>query len=105
MKVNTMCNHFRISFGVKLITKLLQFIAQIIVILDDAVVHDGNAVFGYVWMRIPFSWSTMCRPASMRNAHASRGRTIVQRILQVLHLANSTQARKLLAIGQHSHAG
>jgi len=65
-------NHFRISIGGKFVPFAFQARTQRLVILDDAVMHDGQPTRN-VGMRIAFTGHAVRRPAGMGNARIAAG--------------------------------
>jgi hypothetical protein len=62
--------------------------AQSLVILDDAVVDDRDAVLRYVRMRVARIRNPVGCPAGVCNSHRTCDRRGVEGILQDLHLAH-----------------
>ena len=103
--VDPVRDDFGICLGRELVTEALEIAAQFLVILDDAVVHDREAVIGNVRMRVALGRHAVRGPASVRDADlAARGR-LVDRILQRLHLADGADALQLVRAVQDGHTG
>src|ERR1700709_2690385 len=103
--MNAMRNDFGISFRSKHVTKIDQVVAQLLVILDDAVVNDGNAIFGNMRMSIAFGRCTVSGPTSMSDANMTTGWRIVECFLQIFYLTDGAQTRQFAIAAQHSAAG
>ena len=93
-----MHDDFGIGVGLELIAVRFERLTQLLVVLDDTVVHDGQPVAGHVRMRIVFAGDTVRGPARMRDARAAAQRSIVQRVLQFGNLAHATAAVQLATI-------
>ncbi len=63
-----MRDDFGIGLGFELEAGLFQVLAQFYVVLDDAVVNDGNRLARHMWVCVFFAGDTVCRPARMRDA-------------------------------------
>ena len=73
-------------------------------ILDDAVVHDRDAVARYMRVRVVHGRDAVGSPSGMRYTHVAADRGRVERILQNLHLADGAQAGDPTAL-EHGDAG
>ena len=98
MKLNAVCDDFRICLGFELETRLFQLLAQFFIVLDDAVVNNGNRLPRHVRVRIIFARGAMCRPARVRDAGCALERCFVERLLQFLHFAETANPLKGLAV-------
>ncbi len=105
VEVNAVGDDFGVGLGGELIAELLQLIAQLFVILDDAVVHDGDAIAGNVRVSVALGRNAMGCPPSVGNSHlAVRGR-LAERFLQHFDLAHGAQALQVLSSVEHRDAG
>jgi hypothetical protein len=89
----------------ELVTGLLEFLAQFFVVLDDAVVHDGEAIVRDVWMRVAFRGNAVRGPAGVGDAHLAVSRVGVDGLLEHLHLADGAQALQVRRAIQNRDAG
>jgi hypothetical protein len=89
--VNPMRDDFRVRLGAELVTGGLQFVAQLVVVLDDAVVNDRNPVARDVRMRVALARHAVRGPARVRDAERTVRRIGVDRILQHADLADGAQ--------------
>jgi len=103
--MHAMRHDLGVGLGAELIARKLELIAQFLVILDDAVVHDREAAARDMRMRIAFARHTVRRPARMRNAAASLNRQLRQRLLERAHLADGAQALQMALGIEHRDAG
>ena len=72
--VHAMRDHLGIRFGGEVVAELLELVAQLFVILDDAVVHDGEAVVRDMGVRVALGGHAVRGPARVGDAHlAVRG--------------------------------
>jgi hypothetical protein len=83
----------------------LEFLAQLLVVLDDAVVHDREAVAREVRMSIALARYSVRGPARVRNAGATLDRQFDQGLLERAHLADRTQALQMPVGVEHGYAG
>src|ERR1039458_934784 len=81
-----------IGFGGEGVTQTLKIGAQHLVIFNDAVVHDRDAVAGYVRVRVVDGGDPMGRPPGVRNPDVPGDGGRVQGVLQNLDLADGAQA-------------
>ena len=99
--VNAMGDDFGIRLGGEFVAEIDEPGAQRLVVLDDAVVHDGDAVARYVRMSVAGGRQAVGRPPGVRDADMPRDRLGVQAVLQHLHLAESATARQLMVGAEH----
>ena len=93
-----------VGIGFERVALGLEFGAQFRVVLDDAVVHDRDALARHVRMRVDGVRHAMRGPARVRDAgHAGDRRGLVQR-LEFAHLALGAHAREA-PVFQHRDAG
>ncbi len=74
VEVNAVRNDLGIGLRGELVPGAFQLLAQLLVILDDSVVHDGEAVPRDVRMGVALARYPMCRPACVGNSDLARGR-------------------------------
>ena len=103
--VNAVRNDLGIGLRGKVVAQARQLLAQLFVILDDAVVDDGEPIARDMRMRIALAGNSVCRPASVRNPDLAGGRSLLERVVEHLHLANGAQARQMARAVQHRDAG
>jgi len=72
--VHAVRDHLGVRLGGELVALALRFGAQFLVILDDAVVDDRDAVLGDVRMGVAFARHAVGRPARVRDAEATVSR-------------------------------
>ena len=69
--VHAVRNGLGVRLRLELVPVGLQLLAQLLEILDDAVVHHDDVVGRHVRVRVGFVGHAMSRPAGMRNAGVS----------------------------------
>ncbi len=74
VKMDSVRDDFGIGLGFKLIARGFQLLAQLLVILDDAVVHDGEAVARDVRVRVALAGGSVRCPAGVGDAQRARDR-------------------------------
>src|SRR6266851_460290 len=102
--MNAVSNHFGVGLGGEAVAQAFQIGAQCLVILDDAVVHDRDAVARYVRVSVVRGRNAMSRPSGVCNAHVAADRSRVERILESLDLADGPQAGDPAAV-EHGETG
>src|SRR5690554_2128514 len=65
-------DNFGICLGSKDEALCSQLVTQLLIVLDDTVVDNGQPVAGHMGMSIRLRWLTMGRPAGMGNAEITR---------------------------------
>ena len=90
--MNAVRDHFGIGFGGEAVAQAFEIGAQRLVILDDAVVHDRDAVARDVRVGVLRRRHAVGGPPRMRDAHVAADRGRVERILENLYLADGAQA-------------
>ncbi len=71
--VDQVNDHLGVGLGNEPVPGLAQAFAQPLVVFDDAVVHQRQAVCAQLWVGIHFAWTPMGCPASMGNTgHAEQ---------------------------------
>ena len=103
--VNAMRDHFGVGLRSERVAELGELLAQLLVVLDDAVVNDRDAVARDVRMRVALGGHAVRRPARVRDAEMAVDRRLVQRFLQHPDLADGAQAANLAAAIQDGKAG
>ena len=93
VEMDAMRDDFGIGLRSEHIAARLQLGAQLFVILDDAVVDNGQTIVRHMRVRVAFARYTMRSPAGVRDAGVAGDRTALQRLLQHLHLADGATAR------------
>ena len=94
--MNAVRNNFGIGLGGEFVAQLEQFVAQLFVIFNDAVMHDRQTVIGNVRMRIALARHTVGGPACVRNANFARGRRFGECVLQHFDLADGPDSFQLV---------
>jgi hypothetical protein len=92
-----MSNHFGICVRGKARASRHEFLTQLAMIFDDAVVNDRNAI-NRMWMRIFFVWTTMSRPTRVADSYAANKRLTSELALEILELSDCAPPRKATAI-------
>ena len=89
----------------ELVAGLLELVAQLLVVLDDAVVHDRDAVARDVRMGVALVRHAVRRPARVRDAEVAGGRVRGERVGELRDLADGAQPRDVGAAVQDGDAG
>ena len=105
VEVDAVRDDLGVGLGGERVAALLELRAQLLVVLDDAVVHDGEAVARDVRMRVALARHAMRGPAGVRDADLAGGGAVGERLLQHAHLADGAQARQVPGAVQHGDAG
>ncbi len=87
------------------VTEALEPLAQLLVVLDDAVVHHRQLLAGEVRMGVGLAGHAVGGPASMGDAQATEQRLLHQRLFQRGDLADAAAATQLAVVGVDRHAG
>ena len=103
IQIDELGNGLGIGFGAELLALGLQFRAQFGVVLDDAVVHQGNPR-GAVRMRVALGRRAMRRPARVADPDGAGQTALLQRRGQVAQLALGAAALDV-AVHQGGDAG
>ncbi len=101
MMVDSMRDHFGVGFRAEGIPEVDEPGPQRLVVFDDAVVHDGDAVERDVRMRIARGRHAVGGPAGVGDADVPRDGRRGERVLQCLDLAHRAQTGELMTLGQH----
>jgi hypothetical protein len=105
MKMDAMGDDFGVGLRREHIAQAFEVRPQGLVILDDAVVHDRDAIAGNVRMGIVGGRYPVGRPARVSNADMAGDRGGVECFLQNLHLADGTQARHMTPLDHGDACG
>src|SRR5579863_6337746 len=92
MMMNPMSDHFGVGFGSEGVAQFLEARAQRFVILDDPVVHDGDAAAGDMGVGIFRGRNAVGRPAGVGDTYVSRDRGCVERLLENVHFDDGALA-------------
>ena len=68
MAVDKMGDDFGVGIAVEGVAARAQLVADFLVVFDDAVVDDGDAVAAHMRVGIAFAWHAVRRPAGVGNA-------------------------------------
>ena len=93
-----------VGVGRELVALLLQLVAQLLEVLDDAVVHDRDLV-GRVRMRVDFVGLAVRRPAGVADAGMAAERLLREALLEILQLAFGAAAREVAAFQRRDAGG
>ena len=102
--VDAVRDHLGVGLGGELVALAPRLVAQLLVVLDDAVVDDRDAVLGDVRVGVALARHAVRGPARVRDAEAAVGRVGVERVLELAHLADGAQALDLAGAVQHGDA-
>jgi hypothetical protein len=102
--VHAMRDHLGVGLRGERIPRRLQLGAQLVVVLDDAVVDDRDAVPRDVRVRVALARHAVGRPAGVGDAQLAVRGALVQRVLENPHLADGAQALDRAAAVQYRHA-
>ncbi len=102
--MNAVRDHFGVRFRSEFVAELHELVVQFLVILDDAVVDDRDAVARHMRVGIPLVRHAMRRPARVGDSEVARSWRGGQRLGKLRHLADGAQARDMGAAIQHSDA-
>src|SRR6185437_6330041 len=101
MAMHAMGDHLGIRLRGELVTAALELGAQLLMVLDDAVMNDRESVARDVRMGIALARHAVGRPARVRDAELAVRRIVIERVLQRLHLADGAQALELVMAVDH----
>ncbi|EHM55865.1 hypothetical protein HMPREF9080_00374 [Cardiobacterium valvarum F0432] len=68
MAVDEVGDDFSVGVAVEGVAARAQLVADFLVVFDDAVVDDGDAIAAHMRVGIPFAWHAVRRPAGVGNA-------------------------------------
>ena len=105
MKVHAMRDHFGVGFRGERVAGLLQLLAQLFVIFDDAVVDDGQAIVRDVRVCVALGRHAVRGPARVRDADLAVRGIRLDGFLEHLDLADGAQPLELRGAIQHGDAG
>ncbi len=105
VEMDTVGNDFGVGLGGELVTGTLQLLAQLLMIFDDSVVNDREAVARDVRVRVALTRDPMRRPARVGDADLADGGILLERLLQHLYLADGSEAREMPRAVQDSQTG
>ncbi len=91
IEVDQMRNDFRVGVGDEFVADRTEPLADLFVVLDDAVVHHRQSVLADVRMRIAFGRGAMGRPASVRDAQAAMHLCLFHHFGERRHAADAAQ--------------
>ena len=80
-----------VGLGAELVAVPQQLRAQLLVVLDDAVVDDRDAVARDVRVGVALARHAVRRPARVRDAEVAVRGVGVERVLELAHLADGAQ--------------
>ena len=87
LAVNQVSDNFGIGFAAHREARRLELGSQLQVVLDDAVVHDGDRA-GRMGVRVDLRRATMCGPAGVPDSDRTREGMLRQRLLEVAELTD-----------------
>ena len=102
--VDAVRHHLGVGLGFEHVARRLQLRAQLFVILDDAVVDDGEAVARNMRVRVAFAGNTVRGPACVGNAKVTGNGVRGQFVLEGAHLADGAPSPHVAVGGQHGDA-
>jgi hypothetical protein len=85
-----------VCFGSEAIAAALEIDAQLIVVLDDAVVHDGEPVARDMRVGVALARYPVRRPAGVGNADPAGRGCLRERLIEHVHFPDGAQARQVL---------
>ena len=100
--VDQVRDHFRVRFRVKLVSLVLQLLFQRLIVFDDAVMHE-YATLRAVRMGILLRGLPVRRPTCVADPHGAGELFLLERLLKIGQLADTTPDFNLLAL-QHRNA-
>ena len=105
VQVHAVGDDLRIGLGGELVAAPHQVRPQVLVVLDDAVVHDGEPVARDVRMGVALARHPVGRPAGVGDADLAVGGGMVERLIEHAHLADRTQPGEVLRAVEDCDAG
>jgi hypothetical protein len=103
--VDAMRNDLGVGLGIELVAAPLEVGAQLVVVLDDAVVHDGQAIARDVRVRVALARHPVGGPAGVRDADLAVSGTVRQGVIELAHLADRAQPGEVARAVQDGDAG
>ncbi len=98
-------DHLGIGLGLEHVALIGELPTQLLVILDDAVMHHRQAVPRLVGMGIGLAGPTVGRPAGVGNTAEAQQCRVLQSLLERGHLANRALAHQGAPGAAYRHAG
>src|SRR5262245_15880718 len=88
-----------VGLGFELVALRNELVFERLIVLDDAVVNDGDAAAGQMRMRVRLGDAAMRRPARVRDAEPAGERLRRELALEVRDLADgAAEAESLIAL-------
>ena len=103
--VDAVRDHLGVGLGGELVTAPLELVAQLLVVLDDAVVDDRQAVERDMRMGVALARDAVGGPAGVGDADLAAGGRLLEGLLEHPHLADRAQAGEVLRAVQDRQAG
>ena len=103
--VHEMRDDFGVGIGVEAVAMRLELIAKLRMVLDDAVVHDRDAIVGHVRMGVDRVRHAVRRPARVRDAGDAGDRRLRVKLLELAHLAGCAHALEACIALEDGNAG
>ena len=104
LMVDAVRDDLRIGLRAEGVAGALQLRTQLLVVFDDAVMHDRQAA-RHVRVCVALARHAVRGPTRVCDADPAVERRTVERILQRLHFANHAYARQVIGIVHDGHAG
>ena len=105
MAVDLVDHHFGVGLGGEAVAGAFQLPAHGLVVLDDAVVDDGDLVAGDVGMGVFVGRAAVGGPAGVGDAGAAGDGRLLQGFGQLGHLARAADPMELAVVAEHGDAG
>src|SRR5690606_28466192 len=103
--VDAMRDDFRVRLRGEGVAEARELLAQLLVVFDDAVVDDGDAVARDMRMRIALRGHAVRRPTRVSDAERTFDWRIEHRVLQRFDFADGPQAAQVARAVQHRDTG
>ena len=103
--MDAVCDHLGVGIGGELVAEPFELRAKLLVILDDAVVHDRDAVARDVRVGVALVRHAVGRPARMCDSEVAGRGVGGERLGELRDLADCPQARDLCPAVQHGDPG
>src|SRR2546429_5181280 len=94
-----------VGLGGEPVAAALEIGTQLLVVLDDAVVHDREAVARDVRMRVALRRDPVRGPARVGDADLAGGGGLLERLIEHAHLADRAEPGGMLRPADHGDAG
>jgi len=98
-------DHFGIGFRIEAIAQVDEPVAQRLMILDDPVMDDGDAVAGHVRMRVSRCRHAVGGPSGMGDSHMAVDGVSGERGLERVHFAHRAHSSQSSPGRQHRKSG